>query len=168
VLERERSRTLALEKLAQQESVVLKNRRVLAFVPFGVGQLQNRQETLGYTLMVSEALLGMLSITAVAVQTRFAVQAAQGPEGRTFPDLNATQATWGTVRDVSFWAFAALAVGGVVHANIEYVPEFKETRTRPLPKELQAPPQPVSKPAHVSYVPYFDQHGGGLSVLGSF
>jgi hypothetical protein len=169
-LERERARVRGLETLAQQESVVVRNRRVLAFVPFGVGQIQNRQETLGYTLMASQVLLGSFSIAAVAVQSHLATgaddarRAGQAVDEEQQKDY---QQAWGYARTVSFWAFAGLAVGGVLQANLEYVPEFRETRPRPLPPELRPQPAP-KKAARVHYLPYADQHGGGLNVVGSF
>jgi hypothetical protein len=169
-LELERLRTRELEKLASQELVVVPNRRVLAFVPFGVGQLQNRQDVLGYTLMISEVLLGTLSISAVAVQSHISVSADQlRREGKTVDEeqVNRAQNAWGTVRDVSFWAFAGLAVGGVIQAQVEFVPEFREVRQRPLPKSL-APAAAMSKPQVVSYAPYATPDGGGLSVFGRF
>jgi hypothetical protein len=168
VLERDRLRMLALERLAQQELVVVRNRRVLSFVPFGVGQLQNRQETLGYTLMASEALLASLSIAAVAVQSRIAVEADDLRRQGKVVDVNDTLAAWGTVRTASFWAFAALAVGGVLQAQLEYVPEFRETRSRPLPPSLRPGPRPESAARDVSYLPYFDGQSGGLNVVGRF
>lgn len=168
-LARDRDRMIALEKLARQELVVVRNRRVLAFVPFGVGQIQNRQEALGYTLMASEVLLGALSITAIAVQSRRAATADElRRQGKTVDEEahEQDQATWSTVKTLSAWSFVALAVGGVVHAQIEFVPEFVERRERPIPPALL--PSIVPKPTEVSAVPYFDAHGGGLSLSGRF
>jgi hypothetical protein len=168
-LELERTRTRALEQLAQQESVVVQNRRVLAFVPFGVGQLQNRQEALGYTLMASEVLLGGFSIAAVAVQSQLAATAEQQRREGRFVDeeqQQSQQSAWGYARTISFWGFAALALGGVLQANLEYVPEFRETRKRPLPPELETPSP--RKAASLMYLPYADAHGAGLNVVGSF
>jgi len=171
-LERDRARTRALEKLAMQESVVVRNRRVLSFVPFGIGQLQNRQEVLGYTLMVSESALLGVTIASVIVQSRLAVEADNlRRQGKTVDEegVNATQTGWGTARTICFWAFAGLATGGIIQAQIEYAPEYNEIRHRPLPPELAPSPTPKKKPgADVSYVPYFDDKGGGLNVIGRF
>jgi hypothetical protein len=167
-LARDRDRMIALEKLARQELLVVRNRRVLAFVPFGVGQIQNRQEALGYALMASEVVLGALSITAIAVQSRRAATADElRRQGKTVDEEahEQDQATWSTVKTLSAWSFVALAVGGVVHAQIEFVPEFQERRERPLPPALA--PSVLPKP-RVSAVPYFDAQGGGLSLSGRF
>jgi hypothetical protein len=168
-LARDRDRMAALERLARQQVEIVKNRRLFAFVPFGIGQLQNRQEALGYTLMVSELLLGSLSITAIAAQSRLAKTADElRQQGKAVDEEGhqQKQATWSTVKTASAWAFVALAVGGVVHAQIEFVPEFKETRSRPLPPALT--PSAAPKPVEVSAVPYADATGGGLNLVGRF
>lgn len=169
-LARDRDRMRALEKLAEQETIVFKNRRSLALVPFGVGQFQNREYGLAYTLLVGEALLGAASLTAIVVQNRLATQADDlRRSGGTVDEvrLQRNQRAWGTVKTGGFWAFAALAVGGIVQAQLEFVPEFREVRKRPLPPGLSTP---SAKPegAEVSALPYFDASGGGLSVVGRF
>lgn len=173
LLEQDRTRMRALEQLAREETVITKNHRAWAFVPFGVGQFQNGETRLGYTLLFSEALLGGLSYTAVVVQNRLATKAYEARRaGQTVDE--ATQAdhiaTWRTVKIGAFWAFAALAVGGVVQAQLEFVPEFREKRKRALPPALgpTAPPAPAPKPISVSAVPYVERGGGGLAVMGTF
>ena len=166
---RDRDRMAALEALAQQESVVVKNRRVLSFVPFGVGQLQNREETLGYTLMVSEVLLGSLSLTAIAVQSRRAATADElrrRGEAVNEEKHSRDQATWGVVKVASGWAFVGAVVAGVVQAQLAYVPEFRETRRRPLPPALRR--SSSAGVSDVSALPYVDTTGGGLNVVGRF
>lgn len=164
-LERDRNRMRALEKLAQQETVVIKNQRWLAAVPFGVGQFQNREPGLGTTLLVSQALLGAASLTAIIVQSKLATQADDlRRSGGTVDEarLQETQRVWSAIKTGSFWGFAALAVGGVVHAQLEFVPEFREYRPRPLPEGLASEPAP--RPSEVSAV----LGGGGLRVVGTF
>jgi hypothetical protein len=166
---RDRDRMRALEELASQETVIVRNRRLFAFVPFGVGQLQNRQEALGFTLMASEVLFGSLSIAAIAVQSRLAVQADETRRGGNTVNesrYERDQRTWSTVKTLSFWGFAALAAGGVLHAQLEFVPEFRETRRRKLPPSLS--PTALPKPSDVSALPYADTGGGGLSITGRF
>jgi hypothetical protein len=168
-LARDRDRMRVLEKLAEQETLVFKNRRSLALVPFGVGQFQNREIGLGYTLLAGEVLLGSLSLTAIVVQSRLATQADNlRRSGSTVDEVRQEEnrRTWSSVKIGSFWAFAALAVGGVVQAQLDFVPEFREVRRRPLPPELS--PTGLPKPTEVSATPYFDTTGGGLSVTGRF
>jgi hypothetical protein len=160
---RERDRMRELEKLASKETVVQKNSRWIAAIPFGVGQFQNREPGLGYTLLVGEALLGGLSLGAVVVQSKLATEADRvRRSGDAVQEDNIRP--WGVVKTGSFWAFAALAVGGIAHAQLEFVPEFREQRPRKLPPAL-APSTPV---AEVSALPYFDHTGGGLAVVGRF
>jgi len=166
-LAEDRDRMHALEQLAQKETIVQRNSRAKAFIPFGFGQFQNREPGLGYTLLISQAALASLSLTSIIVQSRLATQAYELRRDGIVNEASyqQTQAGWGTARTLSFWGFAALAAGGILHAQLEFVPEFKETRQRPLPPSL-APSKP--KPAEVSALPYFDQTGGGVSVTGRF
>ncbi|HXK18224.1 MAG TPA: hypothetical protein VNG33_10505 [Polyangiaceae bacterium] len=168
-LARDRDRMRALEQLARQETIVVRNRRSFAYVPFGVGQFQNRDPVLGYTLLVSEALLSSASLTAIIVQTRLQTQADDlRRAGHPVDDAKQQRNydTWSVVKTGAFWAFAAVAVGGIVQAQLEFVPEFRETRSRPLPPAL-APSSPP-KPVDVSAAPYFDPTGGGVTLLGRF
>jgi hypothetical protein len=163
----DRDRMHALEELAQKETIVQRNSRARAFIPFGFGQFQNREPGLGYTLLVSQAALASLSLSTIIVQSRLATQAYELRRIGTVneADYQQTQSTWGTVRTLSFWGFAALAAGGILQAQLEFVPEFTETRSRPLPPAL-APAKP--KPTEVGAAPYFDQTGGGITVIGRF
>jgi len=167
--ERDRSRMRLLEELAQQETVVVVNRRVLSFVPFGVGQIQNRREALGYSLMVSQLLFGSAAVAAETVLSRLEVEVeVLTTDGKLVQsdEVNANYRTWGEVRNVSFWTFAVLAVGGVVHAQLDYTPEFREVRRRKVPAMRE--PTPTRPAANLSAAPYFTQQGAGLNVSGRF
>jgi hypothetical protein len=168
-LAKDRERLRMLEQLAGQETLIYRNRRSFALVPFGVGQFQNRELGFGYTLLVSEVLAGGLCLTSVAWQSWMAAQADsqrlqnhQVNEAKLRSDL----ATWGTIKRVSAWSFIGIAVAGVVQAQIDFVPEFRETRT--LPRLPSVAPSPAPKPTEVSAVPYFDSTGGGVTLLGRF
>lgn len=165
-LAEDRDRMRMLEQLAQKETIVQRNSRARAMIPFGFGQFQNREPGLGYTLLVSEAALASLSLGTIIVQSRLATQAYELQRTGTVKDYQQTQAAWGTTRTLSFWGFAALAVGGILQAQLEFVPEFRETRARPLPPSLR-PTKP--KAPELSALPYFDPTGGGgLSLQGRF
>ena len=164
-LAEDRDRMHALEQLAQVETIVQRNSRTKALIPFGFGQFQNREYGLGYTLLVSEAALASLSLGSIIVQSRLATQAYELQRTGTVKDYQETQAAWGTARTLSFWGFAALAAGGILHAQLEFVPEFRESRKRPLPPSL-APAK--AKPAEISALPYFDRSGGGVTFQGRF
>jgi hypothetical protein len=163
----DRDRMHALEQLAQRETIVQRNSRAWAFIPFGFGQFQNREPGLGYALLVSQAALASLSLSSIIVQSQLETEAHELRRIGTVNEAlhQRTQSTWGTVRTLSFWGFAALAAGGILHAQLEFVPEFTETRSRPLPPSL-APAKP--KPTEVGAAPYFDHTGGGITVIGRF
>jgi len=168
-LAKDRERLRLLEQLARQETLIFKNRRGFALVPFGVGQFQNREPGLGYTLLVSEVLAGGLFLTSVAWQSRMAGQAQeQRDQGNNVNEtkLRRDLAIWGTLKRVSAWSFIGLALAGVAQAEYDFVPEFRETHARPrLPSVT---PSPVPKPSDVSATPYFDSKGGGVTLLGRF
>ncbi len=166
-LAKDRERLRMLEQLARQELVVVRNRRVLSFVPFGVGQIQNRHEALGYTLMVSEVLLGGLSLTAVGIQVQLAADAETQAKHGLVVDNAGLLSAWGVVKKVSFWGFAALAVGGIVDAQLSYVPEFHEVRQRRLPGTPSSTPS-SARVSRSFCVPYLEPHGGGIDVVGRF
>lgn len=163
---RERDRMRELEKLAAKETLIQRNSRVIAAIPFGVGQFQNREPALGYTFLISEALLGGLSFTAVVLQSKLATEANRLQRGGQAVDdaqQESNQRTLGALKTGGFWAFAALAIGGIVQAQVAFVPEFREERPRKLPPGLSPPSTP-----EVSAVPFLDKTGGGLNVVGRF
>lgn len=129
----ETDRVLELERLATREWVVTKNRRWIGFVPFGAGQFQNGNEGLGWVFLTSEAVLGATALTSLGVFTHFQSESSQHRN----TDNNAVVETWYTLFQVSSYSFLAVAALGVVEAQLSFVPEFREVRTRPLEPKLQ-------------------------------
>src|SRR5262249_26664585 len=134
----ERRRVAMLEKLASEETLVVRNSRWIATVPFGVGQFQNRDYALGTIFLVTESLLAVTAITATALELRY-LSESNGGSGfteRTKVDT-ANQGIQAT-QIISLSAAAALvlvAVGGIVEAHLAFVPEFRiGTRPREIPK----------------------------------
>jgi hypothetical protein len=126
-----------LQPLASQESVVVRNSRWIAAVPFGVGQFQNRQDGLGYAFLVSEALLAGASITTGVIYMQLLAdytrqQAQQGQIN--FSDLNSRLDNAQSINLYATVALGAIAIAGVTHAELTFVPEIKETRPRSIPK----------------------------------
>src|SRR6185295_2604664 len=115
-----------LQPLAGQESVVVRHSRWIAALPFGVGQFQNGQDGLGYALLVSEALLAGASITSGAIYMELLADYTrqQGQQGQiNYADLTARL---GSAKDVNLYTTTALgviAVAGIVHAELTFVPE---------------------------------------------
>lgn len=130
-----------LEQLAGTEIIEHPNSRLLAMVPFGAGQFQNGQTALGWTFLLSQGALAIGSGIGAGFwyyyvqQTHSAINAQNG----TAPGYNSLAQTSSYVGDSLFAGFALLAVIGVVHAQLTFVPETVETRKRPLPPVTLAP-----------------------------
>ena len=147
-------RLAQLEQLAGTEIIEHPNSRLLAMVPFGAGQFQNGQTALGWTFLLSEGALALGSGISAGfwyyyVQQEQTGQSAQNGTAEGYRNL---AAGWSIAGDAMFGGFAALALIGVIHAQLTFVPETVETRKRPLP--------PVTLAPTVSL--------GGLGVVGGF
>ena len=129
----ESERVAAIERLATSETVVIKNRRWVAWVPFGVGQFQNGNEGLGWVFLTGETALAATALTSLGMQSYLEVEANRLKN----PDNNAVLRTWNTLLHVSSYAFLGVAALGVAQAHIAFVPEVEQQRYRPLPPELR-------------------------------
>jgi hypothetical protein len=127
---REAARRALIERMAGELEIRRANSRVLALIPFGVGQFQNRQPQVGWGLFAVETTL--LLTTAVTFVL------ARNIEGQFGPSVRKGDAV--TLRDqvvqanrVAFGTFVGTAALGVLHAQLTFVPEFRETKQRDLP-----------------------------------
>ncbi len=139
--EERRRRVEELERLASQETVVVRNSRWLAAVPFGVGQFQNDAPVLGWTFLLTETLLAGTALGAqIVMLDQYEKGLGQGAGERLDPnDLNANLDAAHTTLVVSSWAFLAVAAAGIAEAQINFVPERnQETRERSLPEHLKS------------------------------
>jgi hypothetical protein len=134
--QKERNRYIAdLQRLAGEEKRVVRHSRWLALVPLGAGQLQNGQDGLGYALLVTEVLAGGTSIVSAVVHQSLV---NDGVAAGTQLDPVLTDPRLDTAYHVNLYstiAFAVLAVGGIVHAQLTFVPETIETRKRDVPRD---------------------------------
>lgn len=148
--EKQRLYLAALERQAGEQIETRKNSRLLAFVPFGVGQFQNGQHALGWTFLGGEVALASAAILSGAFYAANLAQLHQtsdpnaplcpSPPGSA-PCYSVTLASqyydrtvaWGWVSVVSWIGLGAVAVGGVVQANVAFVPQTTTVRPRPLP-----------------------------------
>jgi tetratricopeptide (TPR) repeat protein len=141
----------SLQRLASQETVVVRHSRWIAMLPFGIGQFQNGQDGLGYAFLVAQSALavtsivsGMVEMHLVANYTELSTPAAPGEPPKPTPNFekfNSEHDTALAVNRYSTGALAVFALAGIIHAQVAYVPEVQETRVRPLP-----PPPPVLTP----------------------
>jgi hypothetical protein len=136
--EREKQRRwLELVKAqAQEEKITVHNSRLVACLPFGVGQFQNEQPTLGWIFLATEAAL--VVGTAVTLPMHFYARGRREHYVDT-QDLDlATQ--WDQRADqiqvanlILVGGFLAAAGAGILQANIEYKPLREERKRRELP-----------------------------------
>jgi hypothetical protein len=147
--QRQALRLALLEKLASTETVVERHSRWIALLPFGAGQFQNGQTVAGWVFLAGEAMLGAGSFTAAGLSAYYGGRSTDAYGRRDFPTAN-------TYRDAAYlsaitgdWFAGGLllvALGGIVHAEVTFVPETTETRPRAIPPIAIAPvlgPGPV-------------------------
>jgi hypothetical protein len=127
---------LMLERVAREEVVVVKNRRWVAAVPFGVGQFQNDDNVLGWIFFGTEAALGITALTALNVHTHLQseVDAAKERGASAAPDVNQRLDDWHLALELSTYGLLAVAALGIGEAQLSFVPEVRTVRERPLPK----------------------------------
>lgn len=133
--EREQEERLRrLEELAGTETVVHTHSRLVAAIPFGVGQFQNGRRRLGITLAVVEGALFATMLTSY-----FLHEGLQN-ENPTAADLAAAQRAEKATRILSWTSSASffLVAGlGILEAELHFQPSRVEVRSRVLPPELQ-------------------------------
>lgn len=126
-----------VKQMASEEKITVRHSRLVACLPFGAGQFQNGSPILGWTFLTAEALL----VVGTAITVPMKVYARGRAEDEASKgDLSGTADAYDQraddIRSVNLalaGAFAAVAVGGIVHANLAYVPETSETKKRELP-----------------------------------
>jgi hypothetical protein len=136
---RERVRVADLERLAQQETVVISKTRWLALVPFGTGQFQNGKDTLGYFFLTSEVILVASTLTTLGTETHLVLLANRVKQEGKKPVLstNDTLRNWYTALNYSSYAWLGVSIVGIVEAELSFVPEQRRIQRRPLPLELR-------------------------------
>lgn len=137
----ERERRELIEQMAREQLFTRQNSRMVAMIPFGVGQFQNHQKTLGWTLLGAQAAFAATSMVTYFLKENIERQfnaSVDEKEARRLRDL-AVQANY-----LSFGAFVVTMLGGVVHAQVTFVPEFREIRERSLPPPV-APLVPLTQ-----------------------
>ena len=155
----ELEREARLIEFATQESVVSKNERWIAAVPFGVGQFQNRKPGLGWLFLVSEALALGTTVVGITYELDLYAQSQRSVDThRLNSTLDGVRLMWNT----SAWVLVGLAVAGVAEAQLNFVPEFRETRRRELPPNLRPENSPKKPAARLRIEP------AGLGLVGRF
>lgn len=136
---REAERRALIERMAQEQLSVDRSSRLVALLPFGAGQFQNRQQALGWMFFGTE--LAFASASVVTYILHEDVKRRYEP-GRSDPDeANRLGRLYAGINYVTFGAFAAVAVVGVVQGQFAFVPSFTEKQKRPLPPPITVAPQ---------------------------
>jgi tetratricopeptide (TPR) repeat protein len=130
-----------LEKLAAEELVIERNSRWKALIPFGVGQFQNGQDTLGWLFLTSESVMAVGSFVGAGLTLYYETQAndLNLHHDPTALAYNQRAITASLVGDLFAAGFFAVAAGGIVHAELTFVPERVQVQKRALPPLSLAP-----------------------------
>jgi tetratricopeptide (TPR) repeat protein len=124
------TRVKALEEYAKNYETVILRSRIIASIPFGVGQFQNGDPGLGVFFAAAQGISLTAATASFLYQQSIPRVPVNGDEARSAASI-ARVVNW-----ISVGAFVALAVGGIAQAHIAFVPESRVTRVRPLPKSL--------------------------------
>jgi hypothetical protein len=127
-------RLAMLERLAGTEVVTTQNSRLIALIPFGAGQFQNGQTALAWTFLLGEGLLAVGSGVGAAVWAYNLGQLDANITNHSVAEQYDQRAqTAAVVGDFLAGGFAAVALVGVIHAELTFVPDVTTTRKRDLP-----------------------------------
>ncbi len=147
---REALRLKMLEQLAGEETVIETSSRWKAMLPFGVGQFQNGQSTLGWTLLVGESVFALGSVVGgVGMLYNVVQQDDNAGQSQLAQGYHDRAVAWFVAGDVFFGLFAVTAAGGVLHAQLTFVPEHVTIRKRDIPPPPQVTLAPILGPAGV-------------------
>ena len=159
---RERERVVRLEQLAQQETLITPRTRWLALVPFGVGQFQNQDKSLGYVFLTSEILLGASTLTTLGVETHLVLATSQ--LDKPDPSNDSRNKDWKTALVVSSYAWLGVSLIGIIEAQLSFVPEQRQIKKRDLPPSLRPETSSVRVVPNAAPVP----GGAVLGLSGQF
>lgn len=152
----------AVLKAAAEERVVVKNSRFIAALPFGIGQYQNGNNSLGTAFLISESLFGAVTLVTAATNSYYVTLAMQSEFSDQKEILLTNQLITARMNQIAFGAFVAVAATGIIQAQVAFVPETSTVRKRAVP------PRPTTTSFHV--VPTFglSKDSFGVGLAGSF
>ena len=117
----------ALVELAETDTVEVDNHEIPAFIPYGVGQFTNGNESLGLFFGISEGFLTLLSFASM-------IGSAVTPEMD--GDYEALGQTFFYGNIVLNVALAVLVVAGIIESRAAWQPTRRVTQEREVPEEL--------------------------------
>jgi hypothetical protein len=130
----QRARAERLMTLARTERVEEVHSRWVAMVPFGVGQFQNDDDGLGLVLAVTEGLLVGTSITTFILHESLR---GQQPIPSEIPDAEFAEQALRLTNQISLGLFAALAITGIIDAQLRFKKSKSYDRPRKLPEDSE-------------------------------
>lgn len=157
--ERERAMARARAERIYVDRVVERHSRLIATLPFGIGQAQNGQNGKAIAFGVSEGVLGLTSLAAfLAIQLKYPVDPTT--LHRQFPaSETGTATTLIGLQLAAGAAFWATVVWGIIDAQVL----FKREVVRTTRERGAAPPPHANKPtSEITVMP------AGLGLVGTF
>jgi hypothetical protein len=142
--EQERQRVEQLIAIAERETVVERRNRWIASIPFGAGQFQNQNSTLGWLFLASEGVLAGALAGSLYMQAWYQSRSNQ----LSLSELNSGKNTAISLQKVSGYGLLGIGLIGIAEAHWSFVPEVRIDRRRPLPDNLKAPhvaPSPTNE-----------------------
>lgn len=133
------ARLARLQALARQETVETPASRLVATLPFGLGQFQNGHVTWGRVFAATETTLLTLSVATWAWHRwlRGQVDEVLPNEADRFVRQERTARI---TNQLSMGLFGALVLAGMLDAHLRFVPTRTRTRQRSLPPDLNLDP----------------------------
>ncbi|MCU0681381.1 MAG: hypothetical protein MUF34_03830 [Polyangiaceae bacterium] len=126
---------------AGEKFIVRQNSRLVAALPFGVGQFQNEQVALGWAFLGVESALAVASLTTYLVAANYEREVLTRPQSINIRETGELHADVAFANRLLFGGLLAVAAGGVVHAQLTYVPAVETKVRRDVPADLLIVPQ---------------------------
>lgn len=137
-------RLATLERMAGQREITVKHSRLVASLPFGIGQFQNGQTALGAIFLSAEAALVVGSIITVPIYVNAVGHQNDEIAGKDLQRIaseyrdRAVDARTANLVLNALFAFTAAA--GIAQAHVAFVPQASETKKRPIPPPVVVRP----------------------------
>ncbi len=170
---REQERIQRLVELAETETVVERNQRWVASIPFGAGQFYERRPVLGWTFLLTETALVGTFAGAMVMDAWY--ESKYGEPGYDGPSLHARRLEARSVAGVAGFGLLGVVAVGILEAQVSFAPERSTRRRRILPQGIRQPESATSgttveSAPKLSLRPWVmpESHGGSLGLSGQF
>lgn len=133
------ARLARLQALARQETVETRASRLIATLPFGLGQFQNGHATWGRVFAATETTLLAFSVATWAWHRWLRGQVDEVLPNEADRFVRQERAAR-ISNQLSMGLFGAVVLAGMLDAHLRFVPTRTRTRERPLPPDLHLGP----------------------------